>query len=53
MEVDDLIGQCHQQACELLRQNLLPPGLMAAHVDLTPAARKYHCIFARDVGIAV
>ncbi len=48
----DLIAQCHEQALMLLRRNLIPAGLIAASVKISPETRKYHCIFARDVGIS-
>lgn len=47
-----IIAECHVRACELLRRNLIPSGLMAASVKVTEQARKYYAIFARDVGIS-
>lgn len=52
-EVNGIIAQCHEQACALLRRNLIPAGLMAASVKITAESRKYYAIFARDVGISV
>ncbi len=48
----ELLEQCHQHACELLRHNLTSFGVAAASVKADEDKRHYHCIFGRDAAIA-
>jgi len=48
---DTLIAQCRQRSVELLRENLSPAGILAAHPGTRARARGYTAIFGRDASI--
>jgi len=50
-EDERLIAECRPRAIELLKANLSPAGILAAHPTATAQARGYAAIFARDAAV--
>ena len=50
-EDERLIAECRRRAVELLKANLSPAGILAAHPTAAAQARGYAAIFARDAAV--